>query len=103
MTTATIQTIDTPDGAFTIARRRAGARARLGLDRRRPRRVLARIAPAAAPRSARHEGETDAAAAVRAYYAGDLAAIDAVEVAQRGTAMQLAGGRRCAASRRARR
>jgi methylated-DNA-[protein]-cysteine S-methyltransferase len=37
------------------------------------------------------EGKTDAAAAVAAYYAGDLDAIGAVEVRQHGTAMQEIG------------
>ena len=39
------------------------------------------------------EGETDAAAAVLAYYDGDLSAIDGVEVAQDGTPLQLDGWR----------
>ncbi len=87
--TATIQTLDTPDGAFTI----------LADDRQRVLAsgwtadvdaILGRLAPAARPGAVR-DGETDAAAAALAYYAGDLAAIDAVEVAQSGTAMQLAG------------
>jgi methylated-DNA-[protein]-cysteine S-methyltransferase len=87
--TALIQTIDTPDGAFTIV-----------VDERQ--RVLAsgwtedagaaldRIHPALRPAEVR-EGETDAAAAARAYYAGDVAAIDAVAVSQRGTELQLRG------------
>jgi methylated-DNA-[protein]-cysteine S-methyltransferase len=52
--------------------------------------ILVRLAPGARPAAVR-EGETDAAAAVAAYYAGDLAAIDEVPVAQHGTGMQLAG------------
>jgi len=87
--TATIQTIDTPDGAFTIVADDAGRVLASGwtddpqvaLDR-----IPARVRPASVT-----ECETDAAAAARAYYAGDLAAIDAVEVAQSGTPMQLAG------------
>jgi len=85
--TAIIQTIDTPDGAFTI----------LADDRQRvlasgwtadPEAILARLSQ----RPARvGEGETDAAAAAHAYYAGDLAAIDDVAVAQTGTELQLAG------------
>lgn len=84
---ATIQTIDTPDGPFTI----------LADERQRvlssgwtadPEAILARLAqrPAAV-----REGETDAAAAARAYYTGNAAAIDGVAVAQTGTALQLAG------------
>ncbi|WP_454116692.1 methylated-DNA--[protein]-cysteine S-methyltransferase [Microbacterium aurum] len=85
--TATIQTIDTPDGAFTI----------LADDRQRvlasgwtsdPAAILARLA---SPPADAREGQTDAAAAARAYYDGDLAAIDDVEVVQTGTALQRAG------------
>lgn len=87
--TALIQTIDTPDGAFTI----------LADDRQRvlasgwtadEEEILARLSAAARPADVR-EGETDAAAAARAYYAGDVSAIDAVAVRQTGTALQLAG------------
>ena len=85
--TATIQTIDTPDGAFTI----------LADDRQRvlasgwtsdPAAILARLA---SPPAEAREGQADAAAAARAYYDGDLAAIDDVEVVQTGTALQRAG------------
>jgi methylated-DNA-[protein]-cysteine S-methyltransferase len=55
-----------------------------------PQAVLDRIPARVRPDDVR-EGETDASAAVRAYYDGDVAAIDAVEVAQTGTALQLAG------------
>ncbi|WP_334152880.1 methylated-DNA--[protein]-cysteine S-methyltransferase [Microbacterium sp.] len=87
--TAIIQTIDTPDGAFTI----------LTDDRQRVlssgwtddvERILGRLAAALRPDALR-EGDTDAAAAVGAFYAGDMAAIDTVAVHQRGTALQLAG------------
>lgn len=87
--TAIIQTVDTADGAFTI----------LADDRQRVlasgwtadhEAILGRLSPKNRPESVR-EGETDAAAAVDAYYRGDLAAIDAVAVKQTGTAMQLAG------------
>lgn len=87
--TALIQTIETPDGAFTI----------LADDRQRVlssgwtsdvEAILGRLSAATRPEDLR-EGETDAAAAVVAYYAGDLAAIDAVAVKQSGTALQLAG------------
>ncbi|WP_435743250.1 methylated-DNA--[protein]-cysteine S-methyltransferase [Microbacterium sp. PMB16] len=87
--TAIIQTIDTADGPFTI----------LADDRQRvlssgwtddQTAILTRLASATRPAAVR-EGETDAAAAVSAYYGGDLTAIDAVAVKQTGTALQLAG------------
>lgn len=87
--TAIIQTIDTPDGAFTIladerqrvlssgwTADRDAIVARLGA-RHRPTDILA--------------GETDAAAAARAYYDGDIRAIDSVDVAQYGTPLQMTG------------
>lgn len=87
--TALIQTIDTPDGAFTIL---ADARQRVLASgwTDDPEAIFGRL-PAARRPQATAEGETDAAAAARAYYAGDLGAIDAVPVAQTGTALQLAG------------
>lgn len=89
--TATIQTIDTPDGAFTIVADERGRVLASGWTAS-PDEALARIGVRVRPVSVR-EGETDAGAAARAYYEGDLAAIDAVEVAQSGTDMQLAGWR----------
>ena len=91
MSTAIIQTIDTPDGAFTIV---ADDRARVLASgwTADAEAVLARIGARLRPASVK-EGETDAAAAARAYYAGDLEAIASVEVAQTGTDMQLAGWR----------
>jgi methylated-DNA-[protein]-cysteine S-methyltransferase len=89
MTRATIQTIDTPDGAFTIlvddAQRvlASGWTPEAAL-------ILGRLRAADRPSGVR-EGETDAAAAALAYYGGDLSAIDAVEVSQHGTEMQHAG------------
>lgn len=89
MSTATIQTIDTPDGAFTI----------LVDDRQRVlssgwtddvERILGRLRGSDRPTDVK-AGETDAAAAARAYYEGDETAIDTVAVSQQGTAMQLAG------------
>jgi methylated-DNA-[protein]-cysteine S-methyltransferase len=85
--TATIQTIDTPDGLFTILADADGAVLASGWTDDRER-ILGRIRM---PPVEVVEGRTDAAAAVDAYYAGDLAAIDAVRVSQRGTAMQVAG------------
>ncbi len=89
MSTAVFQIVDTPDGPFAILAAEDGRvlssgwtadEARL-IGRLRPERRPARVV----------RGATDAAAAVAAYYAGDLAAIDAVPVVQYGTASQLAG------------
>lgn len=87
--TALIQTLDTPDGAFTI----------LSDDRERvlasgwtddQSAIVGRLAAAVRPANL-VERETEAAGAVRAFYAGDLSAIDSVAVEQTGTALQLAG------------
>lgn len=87
--TAIIQTIDTPDGAFTIL---ADERQRvLASGWTSDRQAIIGRLPVAARPSAIRDGETDAATAALAYYAGDLAAIDAVAVTQTGTALQLAG------------
>lgn len=87
--TALIQTIDTPDGALTIL---ADAQQRVlasgwSADHAE---IVARVHPALRPERFA-DGTTDAAAAARAYYAGDLTAIDAVAVRQHGTALQNAG------------
>ncbi|MGK3953251.1 methylated-DNA--[protein]-cysteine S-methyltransferase [Microbacterium sp. I2] len=89
MTDAIIQTIDTPDGPFTIL---SDADARVlasgwtdDVDR-----MVGRVRATERPTTVTR-GETDAAATVLAYYAGDLDAIDEVPVAQFGTPMQLAG------------
>ncbi|MEV5072415.1 methylated-DNA--[protein]-cysteine S-methyltransferase [Microbacterium sp. LMI12-1-1.1] len=89
MTTATIQTLETPDGAFTLLADDAGRVLASGWTAD-PAAILARLSERVRP-SIVETGETDAAAAVAAYYEGDLAAIDDVEVAQHGTPMQLAG------------
>ena len=89
MSTAIIQTIDTPDGAFTVLadeHQRVLASGWTSV----PEEILARIAPNRRPGEVR-EGATDAAAAAMAYYDGDLAAVDDVPVAQTGTTMQLTG------------
>lgn len=89
--TGTVQTVPTPDGPFTIVADAEG-------------RVLAsgwtddvEAALARIPARLRPDdvvvGETQAAAAVAAYYAGDLHAIDAVAVRQSGTPLQEAGWR----------
>ncbi|WP_109212284.1 MULTISPECIES: methylated-DNA--[protein]-cysteine S-methyltransferase [Microbacterium] len=89
MNTATIQTLDTPDGAFTLLADEEGRVLASGWTPDADR-ILARVRAADRP-STVTSGRTDAAAAVVAYYDGDLAAIDDVPVAQHGTAMQLAG------------
>ena len=85
--TATIQTLDTPDGAFTLLvdERQRVLASGWTAD---PAAVLGRLRT---PPAGVREGSADAAAAVTAYYAGDLGAIDAVEVSQSGTARQRAG------------
>ena len=55
-----------------------------------PEAVIARVHPSLRP-TAIAEGETDAAAAALAYYAGDVTAIDGVTVRQHGTEMQRIG------------
>ncbi|UNX53895.1 methylated-DNA--[protein]-cysteine S-methyltransferase [Georgenia sp. TF02-10] len=87
--TATLQTVDTPDGPFTIVADADGAVLASGWTGD-PEATLARIHPTLRPTGVR-EGDTDAAGAVRAYYDGDLARIDGVPVRQRGTALQAAG------------
>ncbi|HKP06127.1 MAG TPA: methylated-DNA--[protein]-cysteine S-methyltransferase [Microbacterium sp.] len=89
MSTATIQTVDTPDGAFTLLADDEGRVLASGWTPDADR-ILERLRVADRPSVVR-QGSTDAAAAVTAYYEGDLAAIDDVAVAQHGTAMQLAG------------
>ncbi|MFB8145665.1 methylated-DNA--[protein]-cysteine S-methyltransferase [Microbacterium sp. NPDC056003] len=89
MSVATIQTIDTPDGAFTILADEAQRVLASGWTDD-VERLLGRLRAGDRPATVT-EGVTDAAAAVVAYYDGDLSAIDDVPVAQHGTAMQLAG------------
>lgn len=89
MIIATIQTIDTPDGAFTILTDDEDRVLASGWTDDTER-IVNRLRAGERPQTLR-TGRTDAAAAVRAYYDGDLDAIDGVRVAQHGTAMQLAG------------
>jgi len=86
--TTLLQTVDTADGPFTILE--ADGRVLSSGWTADPEAILARLHPAHRP-TAVEPGETDAAAAVAAYYAGDVAAIDAVPVLQRGTDLQRAG------------
>ncbi|WP_314507869.1 methylated-DNA--[protein]-cysteine S-methyltransferase [uncultured Microbacterium sp.] len=87
--TATVQTVDTPDGAFTLVADDRGRVLASGWTADADT-VIARIHPRLRPQEVR-EAESDAAAAVTAYYAGDVTAIDDVAVAQQGTEMQLVG------------
>lgn len=87
--TALIQTIDTPDGSFTMLVDEQQRVLASGWTADHTE-IIARLAPKNRPVEIR-EGETDAAEAARAYYEGDLAAIDAVAVHQFGTELQHAG------------
>lgn len=87
--TAIIQTVQTPDGAFTILvddQQRVLASGWTDSHDA----ILARLAPAHRPADVQ-EGRTDPASAVRAYYDGDLGAVEDVAVQQFGTDRQLAG------------
>jgi methylated-DNA-[protein]-cysteine S-methyltransferase len=86
---AIIQTIDTPDGPFTILADSSQRVLASGWTADAEA-ILGRIAAAHRPGSVR-EAATDAASAVVAYYSGDLHAIETVSVNHRGTALQLAG------------
>lgn len=86
---ALIQTIPTPDGAFTV----------LADDQQRVlaagwtadhEAILGRVNPSIRPAKV-SLGDVAAVAAVVAYYAGDIAAIDTVPVHQHGTELQLQG------------
>ncbi|CAH0125758.1 MULTISPECIES: methylated-DNA--[protein]-cysteine S-methyltransferase [unclassified Microbacterium] len=87
--TALIQTIDTADGPFTILvdehQRVLASGWTADHDE-----IVGRLAEKNRPAEVR-DGTTDAASAVRAYYDGDLSAIDDVPVRQFGTEMQRAG------------
>jgi len=86
--TALIQTIDTPDGAFTMLVDDDRVLASGWTSDRDE--IIGRLAVRVRPADIR-EGQTDAASAVRSYYDGDLAAIDTVAVHQFGTEMQRTG------------
>lgn len=91
--TARIQFVDTPDGPFGI----------IADDDERvlasgwtadPAALIARLAPGLRARTGAADavsGVVEAAAAVEAYYAGDVTAIDTVEVRQEGGVFHLAG------------
>lgn len=87
--TALIQTISTPDGPFTILEDEEHRVLASGWTADHDE-ILNRLTERHRPVEI-EEGRTAAADAVAAYYAGDLAAIDDVEVHQVGTDMQSAG------------
>lgn len=87
--TARIQTIETPDGALTILADDAQRVLASGWSDDHAA-IIERVHPSLRPADIA-EGTTDAADAARAYYRGDLSAIDAVAVRQHGTELQRAG------------
>ena len=87
--TAVVQTVPTPDGPFTILVADDEKVLASGWTSDADA-IVARLHPAHRP-SRVVAGRAESAAAVEAYYDGDLHAIDDVAVAQTGTAMQLAG------------
>lgn len=89
MSTSTLQFLDTPDGPFAILVD-ADGRVLVSGWTSDAEAVLARLRPDRRPDEV-VEGNTAAADAVRAYYDGELTAIDAVEVRQFGTPLQQAG------------
>jgi len=86
--TAVVETLDTPDGPFTLLQV-DGAVLASGWTADADA-LLGRLRPGVRP-TALTTGRTDAAEAVAAYYDGDLAAIDTVPVRQHGTVLQQAG------------
>ncbi len=87
--TATVQTVDTPDGAFTLISNAHGEVLASGWSDEQQV-VWQRIHPFLRP-GRLMEGTSDAADAVAAYYAGEVEAINAVAVVQHGTALQQHG------------
>ncbi len=87
MTTAFIDTIDTPDGTFVIIADEDQNVLGSGWTDDAAR-VVERIHPSLRPDDLRR-ATLGASAAVRAYYAGDVAAVGAVPVRQQGTDLQL--------------
>lgn len=87
--TALIQTVDTPDGPFTILVDDSQRVLASGWTSDHQA-IMVRLAVQNRPAEI-IDGETDAAAVVDAYYAGDLTAIDNVPVRQFGTPLQQTG------------
>ncbi|MFI8631021.1 methylated-DNA--[protein]-cysteine S-methyltransferase [Microbacterium sp. NPDC077663] len=86
--TAILQTVDTPDGPFTILEEDGRVLASGWTDD--PARILGRLRADRVPQDAA-SGRALSAERVLAYYDGDLGAIDDVPVAQHGTTMQTSG------------
>lgn len=86
MTTHTVETLDTPDGPFTLVENAHGAVVASAWSDD----VVAVAARAGLAPSDVAPGVCRASAAVRAFYEGDARAPAAVPVAQRGTAFQTA-------------
>lgn len=89
--TAVHQTISTPDGPFTVVANEAGGVVASGWAASALE-VLSRVRVRDRPERAL-AGTVAATAAVAAYYAGDVRAIDDVQVELHGTEGQLAGWR----------
>lgn len=87
--TATFQTVHTPDGPFTVIVNDSGAVLSSGWTSS-VEDTLSRIRPIHRPTEV-SEATVAAASAVEAYYAGDLRAVETVEVEVHGTEGQLAG------------
>lgn len=86
---ALVQTVNTPDGAFTVIEDPSGQVLASGWTLEREA-LVSRIHPSLRPEQLL-AGTTGSAAAVDAYYSGDFAAAMAVPVAQHGTELQLHG------------
>ncbi|WP_261165234.1 methylated-DNA--[protein]-cysteine S-methyltransferase [Microbacterium sp. Marseille-Q6965] len=86
MSDALIETIDTPDGTFTVLADTDGAVLASGWTADDAA-VLGRIHPSLRPETVRRS-TTAAVDAVRAYYAGELTAVVDVPVRQLGTELQ---------------
>jgi len=84
------ETVRTPDGPFSLLADERGAVVASGWTADAEA-LVARLRPADRAAAVRSGGTDDAADAVRAYYDGDVRAIDAVSVRQTGTDGQLAG------------
>jgi O-6-methylguanine DNA methyltransferase len=90
--TAIIQFVDTPDGPFGIIADEEGRVLSSGWTAD-PDALVARLTPTLRPDSL-EPGTVAAADAVRAYYAGDIRAIDDVEVVQQGGEFHMLGWQR---------
>lgn len=90
MTSAVFETIDTADGTFAIMTDDAGAVLASGWTDSLER-LTGRVRRVDRPSGVRQGKASAAAEAVRAFYDGDLTAIDSVPVRQHGTELQMHG------------